>query len=228
MKIIVLDKVNSTNEYLKKEYAHLPVHTCLQAIRQTAGKGRRNHVWDSQSDNLTVSFLYRDIADIQEAWKYTMVAARSVMAMLKSYGLDAKIKWPNDIYVGHQKICGILTETILDPDLQGVVIGIGINVNDAKPYLSMKELLHVHIDVSDVLARLIKLMELYMKQYQLGNFNKILNELNEQSYLLGKWIQYQKQGMITFLKINEEGLAEYMNQNGEKNTMVINEITLSR
>lgn len=228
MKIIILDEVDSTNEYLKKEYTHLPVHTCLQAVCQTAGKGRRNHIWASRADNLTVSFLYRDITDIQEAWKYTMIAARSVIAMLKSYGLDALIKWPNDIYVGHQKICGILTETILDPNLQGIVIGIGINVNDAKPYLSMKELLHVHIDVSEVLVRLIELMERYMEQYQLGNFTKILNELNEHAYLLGKWIQYQDYGMITFLGINEEGLAEYLNQNGEKNTMVINEITLSK
>lgn len=227
MKIIILDEVDSTNEYLKKEYAHLPVHTCLRAIRQTAGKGRRDHIWNSQTDNLTVSFLYRDITDIQEAWKYTMIAARSIMAMLTSYGIDAKIKWPNDIYVGHQKICGILTETILEPDLQGIVIGIGINVNDARPYLSMKELLHVQIDVSDVMARLIAFMVKYMEQYRLGNFSKILNELNEQAFLLGKWIQYQDYGTITFLGINDQGMAEYINQNGEKNTMVINEITLS-
>ena len=205
MKIIILDEVDSTNEYLKKNYQKMEEHTCLQAICQTGGRGRRGHIWNSQQGNLTVSFLYRDILHIQEAWKYTMIAASSVIDMLGHYGIDASVKWPNDVYVGDDKICGILAETIFDPELKGIIVGIGVNVNDASPYISMK-----HITL-----------------YQQGEFKKILDNLNHNSYLLGKWIQYQNHGVITFLRINEQGMAEYMDQNGKTGVMLVNEISLS-
>ena len=58
-------------------------------------------------------------------------------------------------------------------------------------------------------------------------FKKILDNLNHNSYLLGKWIQYQNHGVITFLRINEQGMAEYMDQNGKTGVMLVNEISLS-
>ena len=97
MKIITLKEVDSTNEYLKREYQRLPVHACVIAQRQTAGKGRRGHVWQSQDyQNMTVSFLYKDIHDIQDCWKYTLIAAKSVVEFLKAEGIQSTIKWPNE------------------------------------------------------------------------------------------------------------------------------------
>ena len=227
MKIIILDEVDSTNEYLKKNYQKMEEHTCLQAICQTGGRGRRGHIWKSQQGNLTVSFLYRDILHIQEAWKYTMIAASSVIDMLGHYGIDASVKWPNDVYVGDDKICGILAETIFDPELKGIIVGIGVNVNDASPYISMKAIKNQNYDVHEVMTCLATMMEKHITLYQQGEFKKILDNLNHNSYLLGKWIQYQNHGVITFLRINEQGMAEYMDQNGKTGVMLVNEISLS-
>lgn len=227
MKVIILNEVDSTNEYLKKNYQQMETHTCLRAICQTGGRGRRGHVWSSYQDNLTVSFLYRDIFSVQEAWKYTMIGAYSVIKMLKHYGIEATVKWPNDIYVGNNKICGILAETIFDPELKGIVVGIGVNVNDAASYVSMKTLKGRCFDVHEIMTCLMQMMECYMETYHQGNFINILADLNQKSYLLGKWIPYRDYGMITFLGINEQGMVEYLDQNGKSNVMLVNEITLS-
>lgn len=228
MKIIVLDEVDSTNEYVKKNYHELPMCACVQAKKQISGKGRRGHVWSSNDQNLTVSFLYKDITNIMEAWKYTMISAASVIDLLKKYGIQAKIKWPNDIYVGDDKICGMLIETILDPDLKGIISGIGVNVNDARPYICMKDFLHKECDIKEVLANLIVSMNHYMDMYYRGQFDYILEKLNQSSYLKGKWIDYQNYGKISFLKVNERGMVEYIDEHDQIHQMLVNEITLSQ
>ena len=68
----------------------------------------------------------------------TQLSTCSVVGLLDRYRIKATIKWPNDIYVDGKKICGILVETILDPDLKGVIVGIGLNVN-GNEYQSMKQ-----------------------------------------------------------------------------------------
>lgn len=228
MKIIRLDEVDSTNEYIKKIYQQLPACACVQAKRQTSGKGRRGHVWSSSNQNLAVTFLYKDITDIQEAWKYTMISAASVIDVLGKYGIEAKIKWPNDIYAGDQKICGMLVETILDPDLKGIISGIGINVNDARPYICMKDIIHQECDINEVLASLIVSMNHHMEMYYHGQFDVILDELNRRSYLKGKWLDYRDYGRISFLKINVQGMVEYIDENNQIHQMLVNEITLSQ
>ena len=139
MQLIELEEVDSTNDYLKREYQNLPMQTCVTAKYQTKGRGRNGHVWESHAnENLIMSFLFKDFHKIEDAWKMTQLATCSVVGLLDRYRIKATIKWPNDIYVDGKKICGILVETILDPDLKGVIVGIGLNVN-GNEYQSMKQ-----------------------------------------------------------------------------------------
>ena len=99
---------------------------------QTAGKGQRGNKWSShRGENLTFSILLKPTqiaAAGQDA--ISMVCAVGVVNYLGKLGLQAKIKWPNDIYIADRKICGMLMENFLDGDRLSVSIcGIGLNVN---------------------------------------------------------------------------------------------------
>lgn len=229
MKIVTLKEVDSTNDYLKREYQTLPIHTCVLSKKQTAGKGRRGHIWQSQDgQNMTVSFLYKDINHLQEAWKYTLIAAKSVVELLKQEGIVATIKWPNDIYVNDSKLCGILVETILEPDLKGVIVGIGLNVNDARPYLSMKDITGKDYDITQLLLQLIQYMNQNVNLYQNHRFLDILEYINHHSYLKNQWIHYKNYGSVCFLKITQQGYVEFIDKKQQVYQEMVNEITLSK
>ena len=79
MKLIELGEVDSTNDYLKREYQNLPMQTCVTAKYQTKGRGRNGHVWESHAnENLIMSFLFKDFHKIEDAWKMTQLSTHVV------------------------------------------------------------------------------------------------------------------------------------------------------
>jgi BirA family biotin operon repressor/biotin-[acetyl-CoA-carboxylase] ligase len=101
------------------------------AETQTAGRGRRGRVWASPPrKDVTFSVILRPDLPPARAPELTLVASIAVCDALRQAGVDAGIKWPNDLLVGGRKIAGILTELAAEPDrVQWVVIGVGVNVN---------------------------------------------------------------------------------------------------
>lgn len=99
---------------------------------QTAGRGQRGARWESSTgDNLTFSILLKP-SGVSAAGQFiiSQVASLGIVNYLHSKGLEAKIKWPNDIYAGDRKICGMLIENIIRGDKLAVsVCGIGLNIN---------------------------------------------------------------------------------------------------
>ena len=126
--------VTSTNTLLRQQAeAGAPEGTVLAAVTQTAGKGRRDHSFFSPPDSgLYLSFLLRPELAAQEALALTTCAAASVaLAIEDCAGVDAQIKWVNDVFCRGKKVCGILTEAALDLEtggLQYAIVGIGVNL----------------------------------------------------------------------------------------------------
>jgi len=109
---------------------------------QTAGKGRRGRAWVSPAGkNLAMSVVLRPETHApgsQEATpispvrapELTLVAAVALVETLADSGVEASIKWPNDVMVGGKKIAGVLTELSADVErVHFVVVGIGVNLN---------------------------------------------------------------------------------------------------
>ena len=134
---------STSNELLRhiQDYDNLSV---VAAVSQTAGRGQQGNRWLSKpGDNLTFSLLLRysspsvrhsrpdrESFPAREAMAVNCLAALVVRDHLIEAGAPAVIKWPNDIYAGNRKICGMLVENGLDGDaLSWSVIGIGINLN---------------------------------------------------------------------------------------------------
>ncbi|MDO4620534.1 MAG: biotin--[acetyl-CoA-carboxylase] ligase [Lachnospiraceae bacterium] len=126
--------VDSTNEVIKRAAAKGEPEGFLSvAEEQTAGKGRSGRTWISpKAGAVYFSFLLRPEQPPQNAASLTLAAGLSVaQAVREQTGLDAMIKWPNDIVIGHRKICGILTEAGAHAGkIDYLAVGIGINVNN--------------------------------------------------------------------------------------------------
>ncbi len=124
----------STNTDAAELAAAGAVHgTLVVADRQQAGRGRRGRVWESPAgENIFMSILLRPRITADKAPMLTLVMALALAEGISDIcGVQAGIKWPNDIVMHRHKICGILTEMQMNSDgsIRDVVIGVGMNVN---------------------------------------------------------------------------------------------------
>lgn len=134
-KLYYVDATGSTNTDAKR-YAEEgdPHGTTVVADMQTAGKGRRGRKWQSPSGiNTYFTILLKPSFAPDKASMLTLVMALSVAEAIEDItGLQAGIKWPNDIVVNKKKVVGMLTEMSTTPEMdeiQYVVVGVGVNVN---------------------------------------------------------------------------------------------------
>ncbi|WP_141618404.1 biotin--[acetyl-CoA-carboxylase] ligase [Myxococcus sp. AB036A] len=101
------------------------------AEQQTAGKGRRGRTWVSPPGlNLYFSAILRPGLPPQRAPELTLVAAVALAESLRDAGVEAAIKWPNDVHIDGLKVAGILTELSAEPErVHFVIVGVGVNLN---------------------------------------------------------------------------------------------------
>lgn len=130
---IYLDSVDSTNNYAKRIAEEGAENgTLVIADLQTGGKGRRGRSWAAaKGTNVMMTLLLRPKIRPEHASRLTLLMAMAVADGIRRVtGLEAGIKWPNDVVVHGKKVCGILTEMNTEVDyINYVVIGTGINVN---------------------------------------------------------------------------------------------------
>ncbi len=133
--------LSSTNSWVKENVMELVSPCVIKAQSQPAGMGRFGRSWISTpKKDLTFSLLFKNPAElIQDTPFITLVLAKSIHEYLINLGLPAKIKWPNDIWVGSEKICGILCETVQNEEGLEIIAGIGININSTRSDLSTVE-----------------------------------------------------------------------------------------
>ena len=135
---IFVEETDSTNE-LAKEILKSKTHSLpfsVQANLQTKGKGQFSKTWESKAKkNLLLSLVVEaPRIEIDKQFEISKAVAVAIRNMIKDI-TDAKvcIKWPNDIYVGDEKIAGVLIEnTIIGRKLDTCIIGIGLNVNQIR------------------------------------------------------------------------------------------------
>ncbi len=202
---ICINETKSTNTIAKELIANGAAHgTLVIADRQSAGRGRRGKSFFSPDGGIYMSVIVHE----REGIPYTVCAASAVCNALRSFDVDARIKWVNDIFADGKKVCGILCEKVGD----SVIIGIGINhsvkefpeklkdiaaslpssVPDRQKTASavIKELFRALDNVAEAKAYYAKNMMLYGK--------KVVYEFNGEEHF----------GTVTGLGDNEELLIE--------------------
>ena len=168
-KIIHIEETDSTNHWLKE---HGEGNMVVVADYQTAGRGCGSNSWESERGrNLTFSMLiHPENILAKEQFRITEVSV-AMCRMLQSYIYNkVEIKWPNDIYVGDKKICGILIENRLQgTEIKDSIIGIGLNVNqkefksDAPNPVSLYQLTGQETDLEEMLMAFLDCFDSELK-----------------------------------------------------------------
>lgn len=130
--IIWLVGTDSTNKELRRRLDQSGDLTIIAAEQQSAGRGQGDHTWHSApGQNLTFSILLRHrCLKGSDALAVTSIMALGIRDYLQNKGIEPWIKWPNDIWVGDKKICGILVEnTIHDGLIDFSIVGVGLDIN---------------------------------------------------------------------------------------------------
>ena len=127
--------LDSTNSEVKRHISSLDNLSVVAAESQSCGRGQGDHKWHSEpGENLTFTLLLkfpplREL-NVCNVLLLTEMITWALREFLASEGITVRIKWPNDIYVGDLKICGILIENILDgSNVSASIIGVGLNLN---------------------------------------------------------------------------------------------------
>lgn len=205
-KIISLESVDSTNSLLLSDrYRLMPSGTVMTAETQTAGRGRGNKIWFSPKGGLYFSILLDAQTDLNEYNKLALMIAFAIRGQLIQYSenADMRIKWPNDILADGRKICGILTQAKTRGETSRVAVGIGINLNIAKPDfpqdmdidpVSLSELAGEPIDKDLFLRELLDRIEKVHNDFLDGGFEKILDDINAVLFSKGREMDFSIKG----------------------------------
>lgn len=175
MKLIKLDAIDSTNEFLKglSNKEDLENFTVVTAENQTKGKGQMGAVWNSEvGKNLIMSVLVKDfLTEINEIFNLNIAVATAVITALKKQNIpDLSIKWPNDILSANKKIGGILIENSIKSDGTILsIVGLGLNVNqtnfEALPKASSLAVVVGHeLNKEELLSTIVTQLEVNVKE----------------------------------------------------------------
>lgn len=167
----------------------------ILAQRQTAGRGQRGHTWESrEGENLTFSLLLEPLfLSPSEQFLISECVALGVCDALLHYGIEAQIKWTNDIYVGDKKLAGILIEHKLQGSaLARTVAGIGLNVNqkafsdDLPNPISMAQATGREFDREEVLQTVATSLMARYEQLREGGAKELQADYHQRLYRLGQ------------------------------------------
>jgi BirA family biotin operon repressor/biotin-[acetyl-CoA-carboxylase] ligase len=217
-KIIHVDVCESSNQEALKFTELLKSHTefAISVKKQLAGRGMGTNSWHATvGKNITVSFVkYPRFLVPDKQFYLSMISSLAVQDILAEIGVKSRVKWPNDILVGDNKICGILIENQISDDLiENTRIGIGLNVNENKFPFEIPNpisLLQLGIDVSpdDLVYELAEAMDKWYYRLKEEQFSQIKKQYLAQLLGYKKYRKYQDdsgQFEAKIIDVNELG-----------------------
>ena len=193
----ILEKIDSTNTFVKQHFFELADGDCVAALEQTAGRGRLTRKWYSPpGKSVALSVALRRV---EQGYHAGVIVSLAALVVLREMLPEADIyfKWPNDLYCGKMKLAGILSEGVLhNGKLAGVVCGIGININQSAEELSGRgfsacsaaTLSGRNFDVKKVLEALEKSIKTSYIKYNLDQ-HAVLSNWKSENRLIGKFVE---------------------------------------
>ena len=236
--IIRLQRVNSTNNYANTQLVgnELAEGTVFLAYEQSSGRGQVKNIWESEpGKNLTFSIVvFPEFLDIRRQFMLSKAVTLGICKALSKYVNNLRIKWPNDIYAGNQKLGGILIEnSIMYSSIKSSVIGIGINVNqtvflsDAPNPVSLKMLTNEQLDCEVVLSELLSGIDFYYSLLKGGEEDLIDKEFISLLYHFTEnhWFQAGKETFEgEIIGVNDIGQLLIMKENAEVHSFHFKEV----
>jgi len=180
-----------------------PEGTLVLAELQTGGKGRLGRPWHSpKGSGIWMSLIVRPVIPLPKTPQMTLLTAVCVAQSIREEtGLPVRIKWPNDIFIGDKKVCGILTELHAESDrVHYLVIGIGINVNSvstdfpeelAQIATSLRIEAGQPVNRIRLIQRFCRIFESWYDHFLQDGFQQIKENWEAHSYTIGRDVSVQ-------------------------------------
>jgi BirA family biotin operon repressor/biotin-[acetyl-CoA-carboxylase] ligase len=242
-RLIYREEVTSTNTVAKEQIGTNEfASTLVIAEIQTAGKGRMGRSWSSPyGTGIWMSLLLKPVQDSAVLSRITLISALAIANGIRDIsGLEAQIKWPNDVILGSRKVCGILTEMVSDGRNNYVIPGIGINVNTREfpPELG-KKATSVYLETGRECSRedlVVSVITHFMKAYhqfeQQGDLSFLLEDYNRLLINRGREVLLTDangsfpDNPYTALRINAEGSLIVADRNGTLHEVSCGEVSV--
>ena len=210
-KVLWYDEVDSTNNIATKLLAEgCDEGTVITTDFQTKGRGQQTKGWESEpKKNLMFTIIFKPtFLKVEDQFLLSKVVSLGVVDFLTIHGISAKIKWPNDIYIGDKKITGILIEhNIMGSTISDSIAGIGININqevfvsDAPNPTSIALESKKELDVRKALEEVLSCIEQRYIALSKGNIEDLEKDYFDKLYRLNHFYPYEKNGAIFKAKI---------------------------
>jgi BirA family biotin operon repressor/biotin-[acetyl-CoA-carboxylase] ligase len=170
------------------------------AYNQTQGKGTDSNTWESEEGkNLTFSLILYPTLAADQQFVLNKAISLGIYDFLTNLLPDQRvsIKWPNDIYIGDKKVCGILIKnSVIGNKLDYMVVGIGLNVNqtvftgNAPNPVSLKMVTGFEYDLDDLLQKLLNSISYRYTSVKPESIRKIESDYKSALYRLMEWHEY--------------------------------------
>lgn len=197
--------LGSTQERAR-ELARLgtPQGTLVVAGVQTGGRGRLGRRWGSPAGGLWMSLVLRPDFDASLAPRITQTAAVGVAKALRGFGVEARIKWPNDLLVAGRKVCGILAESgaqggpAMSRRLGYVLLGVGMNANldpedlavPDRQVATVRSELGRDVDLLELLRALLSHLDAELRRIE--DFGTVLQDWRTLNCTLGERVRIRR------------------------------------
>ncbi len=197
--IVYHESVESTNRTARELVLNKTSGiTLVLSETQTHGRGRHDRRWISPKGGLYMSLLLKPKCDAQKYTLFNLLAGCAVCQSIRElYGLNALLKWPNDVLINSKKVAGILSEVFDTHGTMWIVVGIGVNVNQEvagfpanlrNRITTLQEALQQTVDLNQLIITIIHGFYQRLVMLETGNHNAILNEWRKMNATLGKHV----------------------------------------
>jgi len=200
--VVFMPECHSTNSFALDRCQQMPPPldgTVVITDNQFGGRGQRGNAWKAApGENLTFSIIVKPgFLAIADQFLLNVCTALAVADLLNYEGChEVSVKWPNDVYIGKKKACGILVESqIRGNQLVWSVIGIGLNINQQNFPISTATSLSIetgkHYVLDDCLSELISFVESRYLQVRQGEKEKLVREYESRLYWANEPHQFE-------------------------------------
>ena len=182
-KIIKLNAIPSTNDYLKKRYKSGKTFDgdLIWTKNQTSGRGQRNNKWISEPNKGLTFSIYKQFNDLLfNPFRLNAIICLAIINALEKLNIpELSIKWPNDILSENKKISGVLIQLLTkNQKINQAIIGIGVNVNQTHfnnlpQASSMKSITETAFDIEALTTELMAQLKHY---FDVPNTDKLISE----------------------------------------------------
>lgn len=177
-RVIVLNTVDSTNQYIMDNIQYVQSGDVVVAEYQTLGRGRFGKIWVSPfGKNICLSIYWKFNSTPPTMLAFSLMISMVVAKTLQNLGVShVKIKWPNDLYIHGKKLAGVLVDIITRKNcITHIIIGIGINLSMcihkrlksrvSNNWISLEDI-GIFLDRNILIAKLVNMLHQKLKDFE--------------------------------------------------------------